>query len=87
MIQNHYLLKITRTFDKGKEHIPIVRQKNYLFLINAKKRMKEQYDEQKKMLTKNPTSNSRFNETIREDYIKISAGNDISWTETEWFVM
>ena len=87
MIRKHYLLKVTRHVIVGQEQKPDIRQKSFFFLKNAKKRLKEQYGEEKKAIVKMYPPEYRFFEKIKDDYVKLSIGNETSWMETEWFVM
>lgn len=87
MIRKHYLLKVTRHVIVGQEQKPDIRQKSFFFLKNAKKRLKEQYEEEKKVIVKMYPPEYRFFEKIKDDYVKLSIGNETSWIETEWFVM
>ena len=87
MIRKHYLLKITRHVIVGQEQKPDIRQKSFFLLKNAKKRLKEQYEEEKKAIVKMYPPEYRFFEKTKDDYVKLSIGNETSWTETEWFVI
>lgn len=87
MIRKHYLLKVTRHVIVGQEQKPDIRQKSFFFLKNAKKRLKEQYEEEKKAIVKMYPPEYRFFEKIKDDYVKLSIGNETSWMETEWFIM
>lgn len=89
MIRKHYLLKVTRHVIVGQEQKPDIQQKSFFFLKNAKKRLKEQYEEEKKAIAKVKTypPNFRFYEKIKDDYVNLFIGSETSWMETEWFVM